>query len=538
MGAPLRRAMQVVTAAAVLAACTPLASAATTKIWWADQSSGEIASANIDGSGAANLVVSPAAASPKGLAFDASSGRVFWFQRTGTPRTIGAADLDGANRTSITAADTADPWGITFDQYTRRLYYSDWDQGPRNRIFWVEPDGSSGATPNIAYQGSSARSPYLPSVDPSSNRLYWMNDESTASTIGWASLTGAPESGEIARQGGGGCASFFPYAYLVIPNRSEIVWFDYTNNKFWKTDMDGANCTFLTDAAGVTNGMALDPRTNRVFYFVGTTLSYFDLSNPSDTGTVSLAPYTPGSPQFPVIVTRPYVESITAAASGARLSCDAQWYPGIPAANFYSAPTGATRFAWTRDGEVLPGATAATLVAPSNGTYACVATASNVMGETSVASNAITLGDVPAAPTPEAAKKDDPTKGAPVLRIASISVSRDRDIVTRAAVDSPVRIMQRGTFRSARARSATACRTTPRTMPAAGSTTLTCRVTPRLRAILRVRSVTVRVRTTVVRTAGQQAHAMLNGVGSAGTETTSTVRVIRLPRIGAPAVVG
>ena len=357
---------------------------APSQIWWTNYetegSPDSVVHAFLDGSSPVVLpLTAPEPDGPWGGALDLVQSRVFWFDYDSEGSPIWRSNLDGTGQVKLGDTNVADPYGITYDQELNRIYYGQYEEGTYDSIFWLSGDGT-GQTPNVLYQGAHARYPWLTTVDPSSNRVYWANYDAPY-TIGWVTRDGA-QSGEIAMDSSNGCGvmgSGF-YAYTVLPQLGKILWFNTDGDKVTETGIDGSNCQVLTTTNGTTDGLAFDPRSDNVYYFDSTpgTLNYFNLDDPSRAGTVSLPTDIAGADaQFPMIAAAPTANAVTAtkAGSGASttLTCAATWYPGIPAANFYSAPSSATTYTWTKNGTTIAGQTSATLTPDANGTYTCVA---------------------------------------------------------------------------------------------------------------------------------------------------------------------
>lgn len=406
-----RQPLSIALGACAAAALVPgIASASQSQMWFTDYTPGLVASANLDGSNANSF----AAQAASGTAFDVVSQRVIWFKES--DKTLRSADLSGANPStpvSISSVVT-DPYGITFDQSTGRVYYGQYAQASANTVFWATLDGQNAT--QVAYQGPLAKRPTLVTVDPSSERVYWLNALSASGyTIGWASTrAGSSDAGEITRSGGGACSAsgVRTDAYLVLPQRGEIVWnINASGTKsFERTDMDGSNCRVLTappSGSGLTYALSFDPATNRVIYgWSGDgQIHYFDIDNPTISGIITLSgPYASvrNNPQYPVIVAAPTGTATVAPVAGAAdtLRCTASFYPGIPSAGFYSSATSATSYSWTRDGAAVAGETSDTLTATQAGAYRCIARASNFIGEGSSTSEPYVVNGGSPSPSP------------------------------------------------------------------------------------------------------------------------------------------
>ena len=516
-----------------------VASADQSQLWWTDWYSTPqaVVHTNADGTGANYF----AAAGAWGTAFDLVNQRVMWFDYDST--TLKSSDLNGGNPgpTIDVSSVVGDPYGITFDQDSGRIYYAGYDTAPYDTIYWATPDGANAT--RVAYQGSNAREPYLTSVDPSSNRVYWMNDtvdSNGAYTIGWASTTaGSSDSGEITRAAGGACSAnnARPYAYLVLPQRGEIIWYLYTTDRFERTDMDGSNCRLLTsnpNVAGSTNGLAFDVVTNRVLYFGNNDgeLRYFDVDDPSISGTISLSgPYTAiqSGPQFPVIVGPPTAKVTLAPVEGAAsttLRCTASFYPGIPSANYYSAPTSATTYAWSKDGTAIADAASETYSPTGTGTYRCTARASNLRGEGSSESEPYSVTSVvraSSAASTASASGPSGVSGAVLGWQGAPSVTSNA-IVVRVKATREGALTLTGTSKAGTRRVVRCTGRATFAGPTDG-TRVACRLTPAAKRLLCRTSLNVRL------------VARLGTSGQAAADTMRTVRVAKR-NCGIPRVTG
>jgi DNA-binding beta-propeller fold protein YncE len=147
--------------------------AAAGRIYWATgEAGGEIVSANLDGSGAAELDTGGATvAGPVGLAVDPAGGRIYWANFDADEISFANLDGSGGGDLGTGAAAPVGPAGVAIDHDGGRIY---WANHEGNTIAYANLDGSGGAllpTPGLA--------PLRPSgvaLDLEAGRIYWANE--------------------------------------------------------------------------------------------------------------------------------------------------------------------------------------------------------------------------------------------------------------------------------------------------------------------------------------------------------------------------
>jgi hypothetical protein len=129
------------------------AKATTARLFFLSVSSGQVFSANPDGSDL-KIIVSEGRRLPDGIVVDVGAGHLYW-TNMGNPNandgSIERANLDGSNVTHIVrAGDTFTPKQLQLDEKNRKLYWSDREG---MRIMRANVDGSSIETrlENVVY---------------------------------------------------------------------------------------------------------------------------------------------------------------------------------------------------------------------------------------------------------------------------------------------------------------------------------------------------------------------------------------------------
>lgn len=176
--------------------------------------------------------------------------------------------------------------------------------------------------------------------------------------------------------------------------------------------------------------------------------------------------------------------------------------------NALCAASNTTPYEWTKDGAPISGATTATYTPTTNGSYTCVASASNWIGDGSAPSNAITVSGIPSSDGPSTPKAE--------VSITSAKVNPGTSITTDVRVNSGGVISLTGVRLRGSTASGQVC-TASAKAAAAGTVMLRCTFNAATRAVLRTHSLRVRLRIVF------QPHS------GASATTTRIVRVGRRP---------
>jgi DNA-binding beta-propeller fold protein YncE len=158
---------------------TTAAKAATARLFFLSASSGEVFSANPDGSGL-KVIVSEGKLLPDGIVVDAAAGHLYWTNMgnpTANDGSIERADLDGKNRTHIVPPGaTFTPKQLQLDEKNRKLYWCDREG---MRVMRANLDGSKIETLIDTSEGDARPGKVIKkwcvgiALDVEGGKLYW-----------------------------------------------------------------------------------------------------------------------------------------------------------------------------------------------------------------------------------------------------------------------------------------------------------------------------------------------------------------------------
>ena len=136
-----------------------------------DFTDGRILRANLDGSGVEELIVySEDLNSLPDIAIDRESGYLFWADK-GT-RTIQRVSIDGSIREIIVNTAPADPGGVTVNEQTGKIYWTEYMFGSPSRVLRADLDGAN--TEELVSQDD-MRFFLDITLDIPSGKMYWLN---------------------------------------------------------------------------------------------------------------------------------------------------------------------------------------------------------------------------------------------------------------------------------------------------------------------------------------------------------------------------
>jgi DNA-binding beta-propeller fold protein YncE len=157
----------------------PVAEATTARLFFLSASSGQVFSANPDGSDL-KMIVSEGRRLPDGIVVDAEAGHLYWTNMgnpTANDGSIERANLDGSNITHIVSpGDTFTPKQLQFDEKNRKLYWCDREG---MRVMRVNLDGSNIETLVDTSEGDSRPGKDIRKwcvgivLDVEAGKLYW-----------------------------------------------------------------------------------------------------------------------------------------------------------------------------------------------------------------------------------------------------------------------------------------------------------------------------------------------------------------------------
>ena len=157
----------------------PLAEVTTARLFFLSASSGQVFSANPDGSDL-KIIVNEGRRIPDGIVVDVEAGHLYW-TNMGNPiandGSIERANLDGSNITHIVSpGDTFTPKQLQFDEKNRKLYWCDREG---MRVMRVNVDGSNIETLVDTSEGDSRPGKDIRKwcvgivLDVEAGKLYW-----------------------------------------------------------------------------------------------------------------------------------------------------------------------------------------------------------------------------------------------------------------------------------------------------------------------------------------------------------------------------
>src|SRR4051812_1360083 len=201
-------------------------------MYWADNGTRTIRRANLDGSGAENLITT-GLLGPSDIELDLAHGHLYWADRDRNE--IARSNLDGSGVTVVrSGAGVSQPYFLTLDVEGGNLYWTDFDNavvhtarldgsGPvqdmfvgmvRTRDVVVQPDSNGGylywadrdahniqrlrlastLLPEVLFTAEDGLvRPHGLALDPSDGMLYWTDTDGRMVARGNADGTGSPE---------------------------------------------------------------------------------------------------------------------------------------------------------------------------------------------------------------------------------------------------------------------------------------------------------------------------------------------------------
>jgi hypothetical protein len=356
--------------------------------------------ANLDGSGggALNLAGVSEFKSPEGMAYDPVTNRLFAANEGGPGEgQITAINLDGSGAGSFTApgAPIEEPEGVAIDPVTRTIYWLNTEATPES-VSWARLDGSAGGV--LSTSGATLEGAYRIAVDPVGGRVYWGNNLIGEATVSFANVDNS---------GGGNLdisGATTPEAIdgiAVDPAGGRVYWVGNTTSELSFASLSGGGGGDVNPTGAAFNspyGLALDPSIGRLYWGnysnaaerVGA-IGFANVDGSSG-GGIDIATAPVEGPQDPVIIKSPSgTEAPVAtrsASSRSTLSCSTGgWSADYPGSFVYQSPR-SFAYQWTRDGSAIAGATATEYSAKSAGSYACTVTATNQAGSATQSSAA------------------------------------------------------------------------------------------------------------------------------------------------------
>jgi len=360
---------------------------AANSIYWVNYNSGSISHANLGGGGGGTVSTAGATplVNPYGLTFDPSATKLY-VANAEMNKISFASLLGGAGGDlNTTGAETSFPDGLSIDPVTRRIY---WANAGSDSISYTSLDGAGGG--NLNTTGAEVEGPEGVVVDHATGRVYWANNNGPK--ISYANLDGS---------GGGnldttGAAVNDPVGVAIDPVAGKIYWANTEPDSIAFANLAGGGGGMVSTSGatlGYPNGLAIDPTAGRVYWasYFGGALSYANL-NGSGGGDIVTTGATVDGPAFPIVLEDPIGTGAPAISGGSNtgstLTCSqGSWAADLPEAFLFRGPT-AYAYQWSKGGQPVSGAVAATFTPTKAGSYACQVAATNASGASSQASAA------------------------------------------------------------------------------------------------------------------------------------------------------
>jgi hypothetical protein len=362
-------------------ACLLLAGSAraTNSLYWGNYESSKISRTNLIGGGGLDLSISGTTPEgPFGTAVDTTTGKIYWANFDSN--SIGFANLDGSGggKLNTSGATIDEPGGLAIDPANGRIY---WTNANTPAVSYANLNGSGGGDLNVA--GIPFGEPYGLVVDPALGRLFWTDYENN--TIAYANLNGAP--GGILDTTGAPVEG--PLGPAIDSTTQKIYWANFNGESIGYANLSGGGggqlaITGLTVSSPA--GLALDPASRQVYWANSGDGTIDSASLNGGAGTVlDIGAASHKYPNYPVLLESPRNTELPAIQGTHRAGTTLTCLPGKwadPVESFLYVAPQSYAYQWSRNGQTIAGATAATLVAKKVGAYSCGVTATNFAGST------------------------------------------------------------------------------------------------------------------------------------------------------------
>ncbi len=152
-------------------ACGVAVDPAHNKIYWANFTTSEIQTGNLDGTGTAStLFTDPGGSAPSGVAIDPANNKIYWTNQFSDEVRVG--NLNGTGTASTLFSGEDNPIGVAVNAAAGKIYWTDLDAGTVR----VGPLGGDTVNPGDEAStlfSTSSGGPSGPSIDPTANKIYW-----------------------------------------------------------------------------------------------------------------------------------------------------------------------------------------------------------------------------------------------------------------------------------------------------------------------------------------------------------------------------
>lgn len=359
---------------------------ATSRIYWGDETTDAISSANLDNSGGGSTlstVGATAPSNPSGTAIDVATGKIYWVNQSGTKVSFANLDGTGGGDLNTTGATVNSAEGLAIDPAAGKLYWA--NELGASPISFANLDGSGGGDLNVT--GATPNEPSGLAIDPAAGKVYWANFG--GNTISFANLDNSGGGGQLNISG---ATANGPAGVAIDLTSGKIFWTNFSGNTISFANLAGTGGGGQLSTTGATPnepwGLAIDPVSGKLYWanFGSGSLAFANL-NGSGGGSLSAAPLTPVAPDFPSLLEPPAGTKNPAVTGGSTprttLACSqGSWASDLLGSYLYRVPRSFT-YSWTRNGTPVTGAASSSIVVSSPGTYACTVTAQNQAGSSS-----------------------------------------------------------------------------------------------------------------------------------------------------------
>lgn len=345
------------------------------RVYWGNESGGEIRYGNLDGSGETVLIGGEGG--PCGVAIDSAAGKIYWTNFNSN--TLRVANLDGSNVQTL-YADSGSLCGVALDPAANKIYWANFGS---NEIRTGSLDGVDPAA--TLYAEASGSAPSGLTVDLAAGKLYWTSQFSDEVRVG--DLDG---SGSAATVYG---AEDNPIGIAIDVATQTLYWTDLNSGEVRTGAADGSGASTLFAGENTPGGVAIDPIDGTI-YWASFSGGLIRTGNLDGTGAVTLFSGE-SNPLFAALLKKPIGEGAPVISGNANigevLSCSlGDWAADLQGAFLYRAPQNYA-FTWSLNGVDIPGANASTYMPINTGRYTCSVAASNEAGSETQTSNRLNV---------------------------------------------------------------------------------------------------------------------------------------------------
>ncbi len=256
--------------------CLLSASLFAQKIYWVDAVAGKVQSANLNGTGLADVVTG--AGQTFGIAVDQTNSKIYWIDNSSDQ--LYRSNLDGTGVTVLINTATGGyviPRGIAIDVTNQKIYWSDNGTG---KIRKANLDGT-GVTDLV----TGLSSPGFIALDPTNQKLYWADNDVSVKKIKRCNASNGSSIEDVVT----GLDNVWGIALDV--NNSTIYWIDSGIDKLQKGSYSGTlpvtKVDVITGLTGSQRGLLIDGAAAKM-YWSDVTNSAIVSANVNGTGAANL----------------------------------------------------------------------------------------------------------------------------------------------------------------------------------------------------------------------------------------------------------